>query len=33
MQHTRGDVEGAFKTLMVWDIDSTDILPYLETAS
>lgn len=33
MQHARGDVEGAFKALMVWDIDSTDILPCLETAS
>jgi len=33
LQHAQGDVEGAFKTLMVWDVDSTDILPYLETAS
>jgi uncharacterized glyoxalase superfamily metalloenzyme YdcJ len=33
LQHARGDVEGAFKTLMVWDIDASDVLPYLETQS
>lgn len=33
LQHAQGDVEGAFKALMVWDVDSTDILPCLETAS